>query len=336
MHKKFLHLLKCPNSNTDLKLIGEEDEKGFIKEGLLISKDSKCKYPIINYIPRFVDKQYYSDSFGYEWNKWPKVQFESENINKPMQGHTSKMFKTITEFSETDIDGQIIADFGCGSGRFIDLIKNRSKMVIGFDMSKSVEAARENFKNDNNVLIIQGDILNPPFKQRVFDSVYTIGVLHHIPNPRKGFMEITKTVKPGGKLACCVYPNDGEYNYFSFHFFRKIKLIFSLIFGNKLSQLLALIYSYFSAYIIYYFLIYLKKIPYIGINIFIWLRKNIFVCMIIPDTKWRILDIFDAITPKYASTHSSSELDEWYKSNNMTNVNQTKWCKTSYNGIKKN
>ena len=31
-----------------------------------------------------------------EWSRWPRVQFESENVGRPMQGHTTRMWERIT------------------------------------------------------------------------------------------------------------------------------------------------------------------------------------------------------------------------------------------------
>ncbi len=97
MKKKHLKFLCDPITKDDLvledaKYIGEE-----IDSGVLRSPD-KC-YVIRQGIPRFVIDDGYSDNFGYQWNRWSKIQFEDENIGKPMMGHTTRMFESITQFS---------------------------------------------------------------------------------------------------------------------------------------------------------------------------------------------------------------------------------------------
>ena len=62
--------------------------------GVLSSEDGR-EYPIVRGIPRFVDQEQYSGSFGFEWSRWPRVQFEDENVGKPMEGHTSNMWRTV-------------------------------------------------------------------------------------------------------------------------------------------------------------------------------------------------------------------------------------------------
>ncbi len=53
-------------------------------EGWLCS--SIARYAIRNGIPRFVSDEGYSHNFGYQWNRWAKVQFENENVGRPMEG----------------------------------------------------------------------------------------------------------------------------------------------------------------------------------------------------------------------------------------------------------
>ena len=62
-------------------------------------------------------------------------------------------------------------------------------------MSVAVESARKNFAEDLNVLIVQGDILRSPFRSGVFDGGYSIGVLHHTPEPTKGLNGLAAQLK---------------------------------------------------------------------------------------------------------------------------------------------
>ena len=74
----------------------------------------------------------------------------------------------------------------------MDIVLKKAGFAIGIDMSNFVEIAYENLQENNNLLIVQGDILNPPFKKGVFDAAYPIGVLHHTPNPIKGFKNMAQ------------------------------------------------------------------------------------------------------------------------------------------------
>src|SRR3977135_1814657 len=115
MHPKFLNILCCPKTGADLRLeVDECFSDGSTKTGMLTTESGRNRYPILKGIPRFVDREVYAQSFGYEWRKWSRVQFESENVGRPMAGHTEKMFDAITGFSEQFLKDKLVVEFGCG------------------------------------------------------------------------------------------------------------------------------------------------------------------------------------------------------------------------------
>ncbi len=61
---------------------------------------------------------------------------------------------------------------------------------MGVDLSEAVTKAAELCAGTPEVLIIQGDLLDLPLADSAFDFVYSIGVLHHTPDPRRAFGEI--------------------------------------------------------------------------------------------------------------------------------------------------
>ena len=56
---------------------------------------------------------------------------------------------------------------------------------------------------------MQGDLLRPPFRTAAdgggFDLIYSIGVLHHLPDPQAGFREPLRYLRPGGTIAVWLY-----------------------------------------------------------------------------------------------------------------------------------
>ncbi len=127
MYSNFLKFLVDPKTKEPLNLNITKKDGENILEGTLSSSSSI--YPIVRGIPRFLDKEDKNDnkSFSYQWNKWPKIQFESENKGKIMEGHTLKMWERITGVKEINLTDKLMIDFGCGSGRFIDSTNEGSK-----------------------------------------------------------------------------------------------------------------------------------------------------------------------------------------------------------------
>lgn len=331
MHPRFVPILCCPVTGSDLELIVNEwYDDGLVRSGVLVAQKGGAHYPIINGIPRFVSAELYSGSFGYEWRRWPRVQFEAENIGRPMEGHSTKMFSAITGFTGDLLRDKMVVEFGCGPGRFLDLVRRCEGIGVGIDMSLAVESARENFKGDGKVLIVQGDILNPPFKGDVFDYGYSIGVLHHTPDPALGLTKLVSVVKPKGKIACCVYSRHGFYHNPSVKIFMRLHDLLARIFGKQVATKVALAYSCFAAYVLYYILVFLKRVPLVGPSLVYAVEKYLLVNLSLPDVRWRLLDVFDAITPFYASTHTAEEMRCWFTVAGCSDIEQTGWGDTSF------
>ena len=121
-------------------------------------------------------------SFAFEWNKYKKIisVFEKD---------TKRFFLDFIKFP--DLKDKVVADIGCGLAKHGYFISKHAKKYIGIDLSSAVDSAYNNTKK-NKPLIIQADIYALPLKSEEIDFYYSIGVLHHLPDPRKGFESITK------------------------------------------------------------------------------------------------------------------------------------------------
>jgi uncharacterized protein YbaR (Trm112 family)/ubiquinone/menaquinone biosynthesis C-methylase UbiE len=328
MHQKFLPYLCCPETKEPFELITEEHEtNGFVIRGTLRTPSGR-EYPIIRGIPRFVGSENYAGSFGFEWNRWPRVQFEADNVGRPMEGHTTKMWEIITGHKTQDFNKQIIVEFGCGPGRFLDVVLRKNGIAVGMDMSVAVESARRNFGSNPDVLIVQGDILNPPFRPDSFDGGYAIGVLHHTPVPEQGLKTLAGTIKRGGWVACAVYPKQGFYAYASVRRHRE--------FNNRIKPWLgyapALIYAYFSAYFLSRFFMLLRRVKLAKLAKYF--EEQWLPCLYIPDMRWRLLDTFDGITPEIASTHTRAEVTQWMEKAGCKDFSYPAWGDTAIVGTK--
>jgi len=78
MKIEHLGYLRCPVSKEPLTLSDEVVIAGKIKEGVLETKTGEHRYPIINFIPRFVSQDNYASNYGLEWNIHAKTQYDDE------------------------------------------------------------------------------------------------------------------------------------------------------------------------------------------------------------------------------------------------------------------
>jgi SAM-dependent methyltransferase len=160
------------------------------------------RYPIVRGIPRFSDlsklepeKTATAANFGWQWRHFT----HHDELYK------DQFLKWIEPVEPAFFSGKVILEGGCGKGRHTELAaKWGARAIIGVDLSEAVESAFATVRDLENTHIVQADIYQLPFP-RVFDYAFSVGVLHHLPDPRKGFKSLASKVKPGGSLSAWVY-----------------------------------------------------------------------------------------------------------------------------------
>lgn len=103
---------------------------------------------------------------------------------------------------ERKFTAETALDFGCGTGTSAPLIKSLlgARLVAGVDESKrSIAAARQAHSTPEFTFATTDD--HPPAGS--FDLVYTNGVFHHIPVPRRpaALAFIRDALRPGGMFS---------------------------------------------------------------------------------------------------------------------------------------
>jgi SAM-dependent methyltransferase/uncharacterized protein YbaR (Trm112 family) len=134
-------------------------------------------------------------SFGYEWTHFPEMYKEWEKtFFAYMQPHSADFFR-----------GKKVLDAGCGNGRFAFYAARFGAEVWAVDLGPAVEIASENTRGAGEVQVIQADLHQPPFAPETFDFIYSIGVLHHLPDPEMAFRKLLSYLKPGGEIQIYLY-----------------------------------------------------------------------------------------------------------------------------------
>jgi hypothetical protein len=127
-----------------------------------------------------------------------------------------------------------------------------------------------------------------------------------------------------------VYSKNTFYDFPSVYIYRKILNFIKQLAGAHAANFIALYYAKFAAYYLPQLFSRISTFPAISR----FLKRNFFVYLELPDYRWNILDVFDAITPAYASTHTSDEVRKWFEGIGCTDIKATNWGNTSYKGIK--
>jgi ubiquinone/menaquinone biosynthesis C-methylase UbiE len=97
-----------------------------------------------------------------------------------------------------------VLDMGCGPGVSTALLaeKGRPRLVAAFDFDASmVERARQRLRGDPRVGLLVADAARMPFPDGLFDAVFVLGVVHHIPEWRTALREVARVLKAGGRFG---------------------------------------------------------------------------------------------------------------------------------------
>ena len=213
-------LLICPECQRSFQIIPFNRNEIEISDGLLICPCGKL-YPIVNTIPRILSNALEKQSgFRERYKKeieealrtsglqlFLRDRPQEEVVTQKSFGYQWKAFSEIGNyFKENFLNyiypikpeffaGKLGLDAGCGAGRHIYFAAEFGAQMVGIDFSEAIEAAYENNKDKKNVHFIQADILNLPFPKNSFDFVYSLGVLHHLPDPMQGFHQLVSVAK---------------------------------------------------------------------------------------------------------------------------------------------
>jgi SAM-dependent methyltransferase len=187
MNLELLSLLRCPRCRGMLEVAGNPPEA-------LRCRECGTASSIVNGVPRLASDTYTS-SFSRQWNRYDVARPAEDDVN----------FKVKTGVAPAELADKLVLDAGCGGGRYSRLVGSHGARVIGVDLSAAVEKAAALCADFPDVYIVQANLLDLPLADAAFDLVFSIGVLHHTPNPRRSFAEVARKVKPGGRLAVWLY-----------------------------------------------------------------------------------------------------------------------------------
>ncbi len=133
-------------------------------------------------------------------------------------------------------EGKRVLEIGLGQGADGEQIVRRGGIYSGVDLTE--EAAnrtrmRFTLKDLPFEIIEQASALKLPFEDNSFDIVFSHGVLHHIPDIKIAQKEISRVLRPDGKLVAMLYANWSLNYLVSILVFRRLGLLAMYFFGLK-------------------------------------------------------------------------------------------------------
>lgn len=195
MPQTLLDVLRCPVCRS-----------GFSSEEETLTCAGGHAFPVVRGIPRLApdaqldpERQRTAAAFGYSWTHYPRQNPYTEDQWRDW----------VVPLTPADFRGRSVLDAGCGLGGFAEYARSwGAARVVGVDLSAAIDAAHERL--GDSVELVQADIYALPFERGGFDLAYSIGVLHHLPDPEAGFRSVADTVKPGGLVFAWVYGRENN------------------------------------------------------------------------------------------------------------------------------
>lgn len=203
MKERLLPYLACPACGGEIVLDETAVRDGAeIMEGKLNCSSCARSFPIERGVPRFAsldkieaDKAATAENFGFSW----------QHFTQADERYAEQFLGWITPVKPEFFAGKIVLEGGCGKGRHTQLAAVwGAREVIAVDLSAAVEVAFAATRGLENAHVIQADLYHLPLC-RVFDYAFSVGVLHHLPDPRAGFVSLASKVKTGGHVSAWVY-----------------------------------------------------------------------------------------------------------------------------------
>lgn len=154
---------------------------------------------VVDGIPRFGDADNYSDSFGFQWNRFAAIQLHAQS---------SERFWRETNWTPKDLEGLDILEVGSGAGRFSRVILEETKAnLYSIDHSSAVDA---NLRSNGTIAperfhLYQCSLYEMPFPDDSFDKVLCLGVLQHTPDFEASVRALIAKTKPGGEIVADFY-----------------------------------------------------------------------------------------------------------------------------------
>lgn len=203
MKEKLLDLLACPTCGGDIILAyaSKYDDKEII-DGVLTCQKCTREYKVVRGVPRFVDlgkieqdKAETAENFGWQW-----THFTQEDTK-----YSDQFLGWLQPVGKEFFKDKVVLEGGCGKGRHTKLAAEwGAAEVVGIDLGDGVESAFALTRHLPNAHIVQCDIFKLPLK-KTFSYAFSVGVLHHTPDPKKAFVSLASKVKKGGHISAWVY-----------------------------------------------------------------------------------------------------------------------------------
>lgn len=286
MLTKHIEWLSCPDCRGEIELKSGGVCNGELIDGVLGCRLCLRLFPVIDGVPvMFVKDSGHSlclaesarlSAFGYSFDdlsskqkicadqrkmqvavrenweyQWQEVHpFDIEELEG--DGFYGRgAFLNFIPVPPADYPGAIVFVGGAGRGREVYHISSMgSQTVVALDLGREIGAIKRIVPPETGVelLLLRADLVAIPLKEGIIDISICDHALQHVHDHNKGFQEMTRITKIGGRCAVCVYSYEG--NQLMTHLIEPMKRVF-----HKLPLRLLYLLSLIPTLVVYYLII---------------------------------------------------------------------------------
>ncbi len=170
----------------------------------------------------------------YEKYPYPSLSFFNPSLDISI--HANKIAKPLNKTIYDLSPRNSVLDVGCGTGEITCSLAFGGAKTVGVDLSKnSLKRARLLAKKLklSTIKFLHKNLFDLNLNQE-FDFVFSLGVLHHTSNPKKGFEKLVQHTKSNGFITI------GLYNVFGRFKHRLRRKLISVLAGKDIEKRIAL------------------------------------------------------------------------------------------------
>jgi len=137
------------------------------------------------------------------------VQATYNSISRQFDSSRFCMWPEVVRFLDSLAVGSLIADIGCGNGKYLDYCARNCAVVACDTSAELLKIARE--RRTGCLSFSLGNIMALPYRTGLFDTVISVAVVHHISTTERrvaAVRELIRIVRPGGKICISVWADE--------------------------------------------------------------------------------------------------------------------------------
>lgn len=140
------------------------------------------------------------------------------DVDEYAQWRDASLTASWRHFSDAELDGKDVLDFGCGAGQLAFFLagKGRAKSVTGVDidtaaLGRAQATLDQNPEHSDRLRFVEGSAHGLPLPDASVDLITAFDCLEHVMDPRSILADWMRVLRPGGRVLIEWFPFKGPW-----------------------------------------------------------------------------------------------------------------------------